>query len=339
MTDSFSRFLAILFLLFILPLAPARAEGEQSVPVVAPQEAPPPQAQSMPPEPDAEVTILRDEYAGKYNSATLQNLSKLYWRLGAFDMEDDNAVANYLRIHECKLYVDYINDDMEWKEIVRTMKAHIGKARDNFPLNFQFVLEMHLGRYDPEKGGFPIVDNTGFTNAKRIEVDSIDRSREVCFDETPVRDYPTSLVILLQKAFTLDFLKLDEHVAQAYILRKKSEFSNLSEEQRVRRFEREAYLRMRVNFTQYHGNLEGEQQKPMAILYGTLDGYEIFEDSLQKRLMLSVDYTKPQTAAAPKMSVPVGSAEDTATTATTTVVVEQPSVPIPATATGFAATP
>ncbi len=259
------------------------------------------QIQSMPPD-NEEVTILRDNYAGKYNVSTLENLSKLYWRLGAFDMEDNVAIANYIKINDCKIYSEYLNDDMEWTKIVSAMKDHLKASKESFPLDFQFVLQLHLGRYDPARGGFPIVDNTGFIDSKRIQVDSIDYNKEVCFDESVISDYPKSAVILLPEQFTLDFLTLDEHVAQAYILRKKSEYLKIPESNRQAQHERDAFLRLRVTFTQYHGNLRGESNEAMAILYGNIDGYEIFEDAAQKRMMLSIDNTK--ISKAPQMSTP-----------------------------------
>lgn len=274
--------------------------------------APPPavaasnENQSLPPLDDSEVTILRDDFAGKYNPSTLENLSKLYWRLGAFDFDDDMAVGNYLKINECKLFTEYLNDDLEWKEIVKVMKSHLRRDRDTFPLNYQFILELHLGRYDPVKGGFPLVDRTGFIDAKRIEVDSIDHEREICYDSNAIKDYPKSLIVLMPKPFNLDFVKLDEHVAQAYILRKKSEYAKMDEAIRVKRYERDAYLRLRVTFSQYHGNLRGENSQVMAILFGNIDGYEIFEDSGQKRLMLSVDLLHDKEAVG-AMSKPVPS--------------------------------
>lgn len=352
MPDSFSRIFMVILLLVAFPLGQAYAQVEQSVPVPATSPATSAQTQSMPPEPDSEITILRDDFAGKYNPSTLENLAKLYWRLGAFDMEDGEAVGNYLKIVECKLFTEYINDDLEWKEIIRTMKKHIAEHRDTFPINFQFVLQLHLGRYDPALGGFPIVDKTGFKNAKRIEVDSIDRRQDICFDPNPIKDYPKSLILLLQNPFTLDFLKLDEHVAQAYILRKKSEFSELPDAMRVRRYERDAYLRLRVTFYQYHGNMRAEGNLPTAILQGRIDGYEIFEDSSQKRLMLSINNDAAKTSSAPEMSVPVEPLSDIAEKATATdMPLQQATAPssaepipdavqkAPSVSAGFAATP
>lgn len=333
--DSFSRVVLALSILLVMPLASPLAQVEQSVPVqpAAPQKA---EQQSLPPEPDGEITILRDDFAGKYNPSTLENLAKLYWRLGAFDMQDDEAISNYLKIVECKLYTEYVNDDLEWRQIIASMKNHLGSARDSFPVNFQFVLPLHLGRYDTALGGFPVVDKTGFKGAKRIEVDSIDRRHEICHDRNQIKDYPRSVIVILQQPFSLDFVKLDEHVAQAYILRKKSEYSALPEAVRVRRYERDAYLRLRVSFSQYHGNLRGELGENLAILHGRIDGYEIFEDSSQKRLMLSVDASSNKAAAAPApaMSIPDMTPPEVVTYTQDDVTAEPSAMSV-----GFSATP
>jgi len=306
MMDSFFRTLRVLVILALMPFGMAQAQDNmprvsQPAPTIGNQMAP---VQSMPPD-NEEITILKDEYAGKYNISTLENLSKLYWRLGAFDMEDDMAVTNYIKINDCKIYSEYLNDDMEWNKILVVMKDYIKKNLHTFPLNYQFVLPLHLGRYDPERGGFPLIDKTGFLDVKRIEVDSIDYSRDICFDSHAIKDYPKSMTILLPEPFTLDFIKLDEHVAQAYILRKKSDYAKLSDQARLAQYEREAYLRLRVTFSQYHGNIRGEGLSTMSILYGKIDGYEIFEDSNQTRMMLSVNMNKEREAAlSPQMSTP-----------------------------------
>lgn len=311
MMDSFRRLLSLSVLCLALgagAIAHAHAQDKQLV-VPNTSRAAPDVVQtagpnvSLPPS-NEEVTILRDDYAGKYNLSTLQNLSKLYWRLGAFDFEDDLAVGNYLKINDCKIFTEYLNDDLEWKEIVKVMQQHLRAESATFPLNYQFVLQLHLGRYEPERGGFPLVDRTGFIDAKRIVVDSLDNNREVCYDGGAIKDYPKSIVILLPQPFTLDFIKLDEHVAQAYILRKKSEYDKLSDSIKVRAYERDAFLRLRVTFSQYHGNLRAEKGQVSAILFGTIDGYEIFEDARQERLMVSYDLKK-QAQDEPMMSKPV----------------------------------
>lgn len=315
--DSFYRLFFSVFLLLAIfvPVGTVRAE-EQSIPVSASSPMQPPAGsedakQSLPME--EEVTILRDDYAGKYNLSTLVNLSKAYWRLGAFDTEDNIAVGNFLKINDCQIYTEYINDDMEWQKIMDAMKHHLDTNREKFPVNFQFLIELRLGRYDPALGGFPIGEKTQFKEAKRILVSSVEVAKPICFDPKPLAEYPRNVIILTDNPFTLDFLKLDEHVAQAYILRKKSEFSTLNEAARVKQYERDAYLRLRVTFTQYNGNLRGEGGENLAIVFGNIDGYEVFEDRLQKRLMLSVDLKKQreqeaEASEAEQMSVPVETA-------------------------------
>lgn len=291
----------------------SRASMPSSATQAAPVQEP---ARSMPPQvliEGDEITVVRDNYAGKYNVATLENLSGLYWRLGAFDLADNLAIGNYIKINDCKVFTDFINDDMEWNKIVDVMRDHLKKSRDTFPLDFQFVIEVNLGRYDPARGGFPLVNNTGFTQATRISVSSIDNRRAVCFDERPIEDYPRSVLILLPQPLTLDFIKLDEHVAQAYILRKKAEYNKLEESVRVKRYERNAFMRLRVTFTQYHGNIRGEQNSVSSILYGNIDGYELFEDATQKHLMLSVNMKDADTS---MMSLPSKSENDYAETIT-----------------------
>jgi len=272
---------------------------------------PPPEKeipQSLPPEAgldSSEITVLRDNYAGKYNDSKIDNLARLYWRLGAFDLQDNEAIGNYIKITDCEVYTDYVHDDMEWTEILNKMRDHLKAKKDTFPLNFQFVVELHLGRYDPEHGGFPVTDKTGFKDAKRIEVESMDSTKEVCFDNNAIKDYPKGIFLLLPKPFTLDFVKMDEHVAQAYILRKKQEYSRLDESVRVSRYERDAYLRLRVTFNQYDGNLKASDGTLMAILYGNIDGYDIFEDATQKRVMVSVDLKDQPAATEAPAATPV----------------------------------
>ena len=295
-----SAALILIVFLFVPSDAPkAQEEGPMITPTASPmprEHKPAPRIQqSLPKQAELdsnEVTVLRDSFAGQYRKASLENLSKMYWRLGAFDMQDDEAISNYVKITDCKIYTNFVNDDMEWSKISNAVRTNLEKAKDTFPLNYQFLIEMNLGRYDPDRGGFPLINKTGFMAAKRIEVDSIDSRQEICYDSKAIDDYPRGIFILLPRPFTLDFVTLNEHVAQAYILRKKSEYANLPEEVRVKRYERDAYLRLRVSFQQYNGNIQTNGSSLMAILYGTIDGYEIFEDASEKRLMLSVDLTK-----------------------------------------------
>lgn len=231
--------------------------------------------QSIPDDIAQEMTVMKDNYAGMYNVSNLENLSKLYWRLGAFDTDDESSIESYIKINDCKIFKSFYGDDIEWKKIVHSMKGYLEKERNNFPLNYQFTLELNLGKYNMERGGFEVVNNTGFSNSKIIHVKSIHNRNSECTDKEMPKSYPKSVIILLEKPLTMDFVKLDEHVAQAFILRKKDDPR------------RRAYLRLRVNFTQYAGNLSGSYGEIYAVMNGRVDGYEIFEDDSQRSLLVS----------------------------------------------------
>ena len=247
---------------------------------------------SVPQDIKDEMTIIRDDYAGQYNFSNLENLSKLYWRLGAFDSQDEKSIENYIKINDCKIFENFSTDDFEWKKIITSMKSYLSTQNQNFSLKYQFLISLNLGKYDGDQGGFPLINNTGFQNSRLINVQSSDFSQTVCKDNSINRNYPKSVIILLPKPFNLTFLKVDEHIAQAYILKNK------------KNDERTASLRLRISFNDYLGNMRGENNSVFSVLNGHVDGYEIFEDSTQRNLLLSVDFLKDSKIKTGAVSLP-----------------------------------
>lgn len=263
---------------FMLALACAistqsKAQGNQSTPVPSSVVNKFATNQSTPNDMENEMTIMRDEYAGKYNVSNLENLSKLYWRLGAFDTGDERTIENFIKINDCKIYQTYWNNDIEWKKIVGSMRQYIEQAKATFPLNYQFTIEINLGKYDSEKGGFEIINGTGFSKTKLIHARSSNINRIPCKDKSMVETYPQSVLIKLKEPFDLNFIKIDEHVAQAFILNKKNDPK------------RSAFLRLRISFDQYDGNIKGINNELYAVMRGNIDGFEVFEDRDQKSLL------------------------------------------------------
>lgn len=236
---------------------------------------------------DPDITVMKDPFTGEYVKGTLQNLSKLYWRLKVFDDGDNRAIDNFMFINECEIYQDHINDDFEWREIREAAKKMLKKDSKNFSQKFQFILPVHLGKYDIERKGFPLVDNTDFINSRRMEVIGNSLQYEICGKQGEIKDYPRNIMMIFKKSFTYDFAEVDEHVAQAYLLKKQREIKNLPIEIRQRRYERTAYVRLRVSFNQYQGNVKGRNLTILSILHGELEGVDLFEDPYGKQLMSS----------------------------------------------------
>lgn len=233
--------------------------------------------QSVPDGADSEMTIVRDNYAGAYNQSDIENLSKLYWRLGVYDAADTKAIENFIKINNCQVYQDYYNNEIEWRKIVSSMKTYLEKNRSSFPTNIQFTLQLNIGKYDVEKGGFEIINKTGFNKSKIINVKSSIVSKTACIDKSVLETYPQNALIKLKAPLDLNFIHVDEHVAQAFIIKKKNDPA------------RNAYLRLRVTFNQYDGNLRGEEGQLFSVMDGTIDGYDVFEDSELRSVLYSQD--------------------------------------------------
>ena len=285
----------------LCPAGIAHAQNQSPIPHNASAKAQEISGISTPSMPDPEVTIMRDAYAGRYTPTTLVNLSQLYWRLGAFDIGDDKAISGYIRIHECKLYREYGYDEFEWGKIVDAMREHLRENKDHFSLSYQVLLPVELGIYDDEKLGFPLVNDTGFINTKRIEVDFEDSKNVNCANNTLLVNYPLKIMVWFSQPFNFDFLNMDEHVAQAFIVRRKQAGGPKSP--------RTVYIRIRLQVSRYEGNVVLQKKGILAVLRGKIDGYDVFEDMEQKRLMSSVNLDQ-NTVRVPTMTIPPSQIKD-----------------------------
>lgn len=233
-----------------------------------------------------DATVIMDKYKDDYVRGTPDNLARLYWRLGVFDSGDSRAVDNFMLITECRMYQNNINNDFEWAQIRIAAKDSLKIRKEKFPTKFEFLLPVELGNYDANRGGFPLTPATAYNNIRRLEITGNSTQRDLCGKKEEIKDYPRNVMMILENPFTYNFAKVNEHVAQAYILRKQEEIINLPVEIRQSRYQRLAFLRLRVDFSEYQGNIRGQNGDILAILYGKLDGIDLFEDD-QEALLLS----------------------------------------------------
>ena len=236
---------------------------------------------------------IENKYSGKYLRITPQTLSQLYWKLQVFDSGDNWAIDNYMLINECEIYQDNVNNDFEWNKIREVVKASLNKNKEYFSTQFEFYVPVHLGRYDSKQKGFFLVDGTGYEGVRRMEVQSYIKVHDICGKEDEIKDYPQAVLFVLQKPLNYVFAEVDKDVAQAYILRKQREVLDLPEDQRQRKYQRTAYVRMRINVLEYQGNIKGKNNA-LAVLKSELQGIDLFEDAQGKRLLSSMVFEKPE---------------------------------------------
>ena len=141
-----------------------------------------------------------------------------------------------------------------------------------------------------DKKGFPLINDTAYEALRRIEVGG-NYVDEVCGYKGLTKNYPANIMLVLKRPFTFDFVSLDEHIAQAFILRRKYQKPKRPKELEGEYFNRLAFMRIRFEVESYQGKTVTPDRETLAVMVGKIHGVEIFEDAEQTRLLTSVDYT------------------------------------------------
>lgn len=243
---------------------------------------------------DMEATVVENKSNDEeFVEGSAQNFSKLYWRLGALSVENEKAVDNFLLINECELYESFQFDEFLWYDLVTATKNMLKTKRNEFPNKFKFRFTIDLGRYDTSRIGFPLVSDTAILNLRRVEIGGNSLSENICgMRNKEIEYYPRNVILVLNKPFTFELLELDEHLAQAFIVRRKYADYRLSDDEREAGYKRPVYLQLRVEFSHFQGIEKGTYGKSnLAVVYGKIVGIDIFEDRYSKTLLKTVDFT------------------------------------------------
>ena len=239
---------------------------------------------------EPEITVVEDKYAGQYLEPNVNNLSKLYWKKNTLDVNNSKAIDNFLMINECDIYKEYYTDDFEWTRIRNAAQRMLKSTKDTFPDRFKFLLPVELGRYDLDRQGFPLGNDTAFIDLRRIEMGGGENDYEICGKSNEIEFYPRNIVLALSNPFNFDFIPVDEHIAQAFIIRRKYEKFRIPNTLRLKGFKRLAYARVRVHLTSYQGEARGRENDVLAVMFGKIVGIDIFEDAYETKLLKSINF-------------------------------------------------
>lgn len=235
-----------------------------------------------------ESTVIKDKYAGKYQKSTIENLSRLYWLKGVLKFDNDKALDNFILINECDFYKKNINNDFKWREVREAVRGMIKEDLPTYSDKYKIIVPIDLGRYDANKKGFPLVNGTEFKNLKRVEVGGNDGS--ICGMQWEVEHYPRNARLVLNKPFNYTFMELDEHLAQAYILRNNITKPERPEEIRSKAFNRLAFARIRMSFMEFQKVAKERNRTKVAVIFGKVDGVDVFENADETGLLSTVDF-------------------------------------------------
>jgi len=240
-------------------------------------------------EQENEGMVIEDKHAVNYLSPNIGNLSRLYWKKGALELSNDLAIDNYLFINECQIYNKFYEDEFEWMRVRSAAREMLKDNKDGFAEHFKILIPLDLGRYDMKRKGFPLVNNTAFRDLRRVEVGGANTKQEICGNKFGIDLYPRNIVLALNKPFNFQFLKLDEHIAQAFVIRRKYEKVEVPGTFAFNKFERPVFARIRVKVNNYNGLTKNKKGQELAVMIGQIDGIDIFEDRGETRLLTSIE--------------------------------------------------
>ncbi len=229
-----------------------------------------------------EERVIEDIFApqqDEYVPATVENLSKLYWAIGKMDIDDPKLIDYYLLINECKLYLQYYNNDFEWSKIREATRQYILENLDEFPTRIEIMTPLRLGRYNMEKQVFEIAEKYKISGMRRLDFAmNVFGRKETCTKVGQIYEYPDNLIIILNRPLEMEQVPVKPELAQLYIEDARKQYDNLDLDYQMREYERTAFLRLKVRITQYKNTAHLSGGAIRAVVFGRLEGYEVYAD-------------------------------------------------------------
>lgn len=182
----------------------------------------------------------------RYQKATMQNFSKLYWALGMMDPDIDEHIDNYMAINECDIYKDYKFNEFEWKTIRDSARKMLMKEMPLFPTRYGIMQEIKLTDYDIKRGGFYINKKHDIESSRRFEVHAADTYDKICGFKRIIPHYPKGIILELNRPLEVKFIPVHETVARAYIEDTLEEFRNIKEKNQTQENLHELFFEHRV---------------------------------------------------------------------------------------------
>lgn len=235
----------------------------------------------------------------KYVDPTYQNLAALYWALGILDVNNSILIDNFLAITECEMYMSYVNNDLEWKEIREVTRDFLRTNYKNFPTSFKITIPLYLGQYNADEEYFEV-------NQKRSATDTV-RNIETIYYTKPVtcgltadlEGYPRNLILYLNRPFSLSQLPVEKELARLFLDESATKNSRrtMDANRSTKRddLDRMAFLELmfRVHSFKENKNTMGGFVK--AVVYAQIDYIRVYADYEKQKLLYEKDMYEDET--------------------------------------------
>lgn len=228
-----------------------------------------------------------------YEKPTMEELSKLYWLLGALDINNDEAIDNYLLINECGIYQEYRNNEFEWAKIRDSTRTYLKDNITTFPRRLEFLQPLYLGKYNIEKEYFEIAPDYVKPTSRRLEVLTKAHMVPVCDKSGEIDGYPKGLLVELTRPYGIDKIPVTKDKAQTYIDQRLEDYNKLADYQKTEKRlleSRDAYIWMKIRVFGYKGVERLEEGYALNTVFAVLEGVEVYADRDRKELLYSQSF-------------------------------------------------
>ncbi len=270
--------------------APAASAPIATAPTAAPEVAAPVTGTQGVAAPQPAAVASPKQYANlkldesKYVDPTFANLAKLYWALGILDINDNQIIDSYLSITDCDLYTNYLNDDLEWRNIRELARQSIRKNYKSFPTHFRVMIPLYLRQYHVEEEYFDVdMDKSALKAVRKIEA-LFYNNPITCRRVGEIEGFPRNLILFLNRPFTLAEVPVERELARIFLDEINSHKKYLSPTQRASEGERQAYLEI---FFRVHSFKETVHGLPgiQAVVFTQIDHLRVFADYQKDKLL------------------------------------------------------
>lgn len=218
-----------------------------------------------------------------YVSGNTVNFSRLYWSLGKFELDDDEAIDYFIRINDCNLYKRYFYDEFEWNRIQEATRTYIKTNLTNFPTRFEIVRPIEFSRYNVEEAYFQLEEEFIADEVKRIDFFSHDVRADdsECADYRMYDVYPVDIMLELTRPFSFEYVPVENDLARLYLDEIERAFEDAHFKFKKLHYKRLAYMKLKVEISQFKGTKVAALSEggSKAIVYGRINGVEIYADS------------------------------------------------------------
>lgn len=167
-------------------------------------------------DPDDQAALKNIEYV----QPTIENMSKILFRLGILSAEDTAAVDEFARIQHCGLFKEYGMNEVAWSRIRDAQARTIDLEKSAYPQAIEISSGLMVEAYDLDKGVFPIVDasvmrDVGSVSVYDLAIGQIYPCDNVNFAFVP-RMHPLQLSLRVAKPINLLVIPATPDVAERY---------------------------------------------------------------------------------------------------------------------------